>query len=557
MALGRLLRPDPLELAEGTNVIGNGRRVLDGARGYAGERSGSRPVKRHPLPGQEAGGASRKRAATHVSREERKDGLNPTTGRQAGPMAYTERTAGPAVKRDIIDLTGDTDEETPPRIVKTTATGPAPPTRSPAHKSHRVMRDTSTASSKAARGAHDTALATSSFPVSPRNYLPSIGANHPAQAREQSLSLANQLDAAASHPSSTRPGASMGEAIEIPEDEDPPDEVEEHVVSPLAEGVGAAPIESIKVLTSVVGWANLSSLPPKDRQGGGGPTVGAAVERKRAEAERRGVCGSDDADTLLAVQTPAVAAPVAVKPPLGSDDSPPPPSLRVPSATDVNPALEQEIVDTTLTRAISPTPALPAASEAPIPPSPAPAPPSDIVTLVPVSQAFKPFLEPASQLTLTEVPHPISSTTPLVAKPVLGILHDKCKIISIPSKGLGVTLSIRVQAGETILSETPFLVARVKDLEEKRSRVAKQYKRLGKPVAALFDAFNPKRRRDGGMADIERLVDIWDTNAIPLGSPNAPAATTGLFETISRINHSCAPNSVWRWDETAGQMREY
>jgi hypothetical protein len=59
------------------------------------------------------------------------------------------------------------------------------------------------------------------------------------------------------------------------------------------------------------------------------------------------------------------------------------------------------------------------------------------------------------------------------------------------------------------------------------------------------------------MADIERLVDIWDTNAIPLGSPSAPAATTGLFETISRINHSCAPNSVWRWDETAGQMREY
>lgn len=31
---------------------------------------------------------------------------------------------------------------------------------------------------------------------------------------------------------------------------------------------------------------------------------------------------------------------------------------------------------------------------------------------------------------------------------------------------------------------------------------------------------------------------------------------SGMFETICRVNHSCAPNTGWRWDDSAQELRQ-
>jgi len=84
-------------------------------------------------------------------------------------------------------------------------------------------------------------------------------------------------------------------------------------------------------------------------------------------------------------------------------------------------------------------------------------------------------------------------------------------------------------------------------------------------------------------------VNIAETNAIPLGCPRdegsdqedgeedddniklgvgsmmavgreagLPGAPySGMFEMICRVNHSCSPNTGWRWDEPAQELGEF
>ena len=194
---------------------------------------------------------------------------------------------------------------------------------------------------------------------------------------------------------------------------------------------------------------------------------------------------------------------------------------------------------------------------APIPaeprlPAAAPAPAPAATIMVPLTQLFVPRTPDPAAPSQSE-PSPIMQARDLSQR--IAAVNSKCKIVPIPSKGLGVVLTVGVAAGETILSEAPFLVAQVNDLEHRHWRVVSGYTHLDPTTQQLFDSFHPKGAHTGDRADIARLIDIWDTNAIPLGGADRQAEVTGFFKTISRLNHSCAPNTVWRWDEEEQAMR--
>ena len=38
------------------------------------------------------------------------------------------------------------------------------------------------------------------------------------------------------------------------------------------------------------------------------------------------------------------------------------------------------------------------------------------------------------------------------------------------------------------------------------------------------------------------------------GTGDTVGNASGMFETISRVNHSCAPNAAWRWDTASQEL---
>lgn len=269
------------------------------------------------------------------------------------------------------------------------------------------------------------------------------------------------------------------------------------------------------------------------------PAAGADID-----AEGHAAIGFDsmDADSLFAIgllthQVSHLDVGVADPIPVNAHDT-----VQGHVAKEIAPTLSEPIP-------AAPTPA----AAAPIPAEPRPLAPSPAATImVPLTQLFVPRAPDPAAPSQSE-PLPIVQARDLSQR--ISAVTSKCKIVPIPSKGLGVVLTVDIAAGETILSEAPFLVARVNDLEHRHGRVVSAYTDLEPATRQLFDSFHPKGAHTGDRADIARLIDIWDTNAIPLGGADRQAEVTGLFQTISRLNHSCAPDTVWRWDEEEQAMR--
>jgi len=145
--------------------------------------------------------------------------------------------------------------------------------------------------------------------------------------------------------------------------------------------------------------------------------------------------------------------------------------------------------------------------------------------------------------------------------------ESRCAIRSIPGKGLGVLATTDIAQGDAIITECPFLTV---DHPPLTQQVISRLSRLPLDQQDLFHTFNPT------LAPIHpnRLIDIVATNVIPLGGDiieeldedvvilNADGepeerCKSGLFKTICRVNHSCAPNSRWTWVESSGMMSEH
>lgn len=133
---------------------------------------------------------------------------------------------------------------------------------------------------------------------------------------------------------------------------------------------------------------------------------------------------------------------------------------------------------------------------------------------------------------------------------------DCCALSQVPSKGLGLIATKHIPRGSTILDEPPLLVFPTVPTSNDMKQL---YAGLSPSNRKVFASFQPSGEDD------DLLVDIARTNGIPLGSNGekqvmGDAGTgqgkMGVFEWASRVNHSCVPNAVWRWDETKERLSE-
>ncbi|WRT69458.1 uncharacterized protein IL334_006444 [Kwoniella shivajii] len=124
-------------------------------------------------------------------------------------------------------------------------------------------------------------------------------------------------------------------------------------------------------------------------------------------------------------------------------------------------------------------------------------------------------------------------------------------------KGVGLVASGYIKKGTLIVKQSPLLTVTMGDINEVLvfDHVYPQYFKLPKNQRDKVMTFH---RRTDQAAEKDELVNIIETNAIPLqGDPSEEAKSLGLFETIGKINHSCAPNSGWSWYEEGKMLHLY
>lgn len=115
-----------------------------------------------------------------------------------------------------------------------------------------------------------------------------------------------------------------------------------------------------------------------------------------------------------------------------------------------------------------------------------------------------------------------------------------------------------LKAGEIVMAEEPIIKARRNaDITELMQVVS----RLSHPWLLLLLSFESS----GGY--LPALEGIMTANGIPCVAEDdtdedhedeaeEDGTIMGVFEFISRINHSCSPNATWTWTEVEQRMRE-
>jgi SET domain len=117
------------------------------------------------------------------------------------------------------------------------------------------------------------------------------------------------------------------------------------------------------------------------------------------------------------------------------------------------------------------------------------------------------------------------------------------KIAAIPGKGLGLLATQDITPGTLLLSESPLLTTEdvtTIDLQVAETQLRKKFSSLPPRSQKAFLALH-----NNYPDDEMPLSGIVRSNGYPLG-PGAEAG--GVYEVISRINHSCAPNVVQAWN---------
>lgn len=110
------------------------------------------------------------------------------------------------------------------------------------------------------------------------------------------------------------------------------------------------------------------------------------------------------------------------------------------------------------------------------------------------------------------------------------------RITSIDGKGLGFVAIRHIFAGEKILEERPILTGQMNELKQRFGIILAQFSSTKRrQILALYNAF----------PEYNDEVGILVTNSYGLGPQGR---LSGLFPYLSRLNHSCRPNSERCWD---------
>ncbi|KAG9233977.1 hypothetical protein BJ875DRAFT_462863 [Amylocarpus encephaloides] len=127
---------------------------------------------------------------------------------------------------------------------------------------------------------------------------------------------------------------------------------------------------------------------------------------------------------------------------------------------------------------------------------------------------------------------------------------DLWKIEDISGKGKGVIALKSITPGTLLISEAPiFTTEIITALSTADSDIAKHLRTLPKDKQRAFLSLHNNFPGQKGP-----LTNILKSNGYPLG---AGSEVGGIFENISRINHSCLPNAVHNWNPLLEQETVY
>jgi hypothetical protein len=110
-------------------------------------------------------------------------------------------------------------------------------------------------------------------------------------------------------------------------------------------------------------------------------------------------------------------------------------------------------------------------------------------------------------------------------------------------KGLGMFAMKDILPGTFLLCEIPLLVMVKTDTIHS---LTKTLSLEGKKKLMSLSAFN---NEETALSEEEHLAIIENCNSFEMIE-----GKSGFFETASRINHSCVPNSSYRWRESIGRL---
>jgi len=125
-------------------------------------------------------------------------------------------------------------------------------------------------------------------------------------------------------------------------------------------------------------------------------------------------------------------------------------------------------------------------------------------------------------------------------------------IVDISGKGQGLVATDKLVAGTILLTEKPLIVV---DTAAAVHQVLPQFHALSDDqktvVLSLYDPGEQQNPKYLLLTDEEmerKVFRIFEANCIDLCSHQEMNINkSGLYQTISKINHSCCPNVVWTW----------
>lgn len=122
----------------------------------------------------------------------------------------------------------------------------------------------------------------------------------------------------------------------------------------------------------------------------------------------------------------------------------------------------------------------------------------------------------------------------------LGTLVEICEV---EGKGLGMIAARDIAPGTFLLAEIPILVVQKAETD---AAIDAKVDALSSENKGKFFALSAYMDEEGESLKFR----IMDCNAFSIMDETA----SGIFETASRINHSCVPNSQYGWRESIGRL---
>ena len=142
------------------------------------------------------------------------------------------------------------------------------------------------------------------------------------------------------------------------------------------------------------------------------------------------------------------------------------------------------------------------------------------------------------------------------------------KQVEIPGKGQGLVATAQLPVGTIIIEESPLITVEDEYLNPYAAQeIVTKFRCLTdeqkNQVLSLHDpgptSFMGKDMPLFGFPDEteKKVLRIFAANCISFcGHPETNVKKSGVYKTISRINHSCAPNVAWSWLQVANSIKK-